>query len=343
MNRRSVGVGGPLPATLAAMRAILCKEYGPPSALVLEEVPDPIPGRGEVVLDVAAASVNYPDTLTIRDMYQFKPPLPFSPGGEFAGTVAAIGEGVETVALGDRVVAVQVAGGFAEKALVDQPQALIPIPVDMDFSEAAAWVMAYGTSYHALKDRARAREGETLLVLGAAGGVGLAAVDLGRALGLRVIAAASSEDKLKVCRSYGATETINYTQEDLKERVKQLTGGVGADIVVDPVGGPHSEAALRATAWQGRLLVIGFAAGEIPSIALNLTLLKGCDIRGVFWGSFTYREPELHRRNLRDLIEMHHGGVIRPHISACYRLEEAPQAIADLLERRVTGKVIVEI
>lgn len=293
------------------------------------------------MVDVAAASVNYPDTLTIRNLYQFKPPLPFSPGGEFAGTVAALGDGVAGVTLGDRVVAIQVAGGFAEKALVDNPQTMVRIPDDMDFVEAAAWVMAYGTAYYALKDRAEAVEGETVLVLGAAGGVGLATVDLGRALGLRVIAAASTDDKLEVCRAFGAAETINYSNEDLKDRVKQLTGGQGADIVVDPVGGPYSEQALRATGWKGRLLVIGFAAGDIPQVPLNLTLLKGCDIRGVFWGSFTFREPERHRQNLLDLIEMHHGGVITPHISARYPLAEAPRAIADLLERRATGKVVV--
>ncbi len=325
------------------MRAVLCKEFGLPSSLVIEDVPDPVAGKGEVVVDVVAASVNYPDTLTIRDMYQFKPQLPFSPGAEFAGTVSAVGEGVTNVAVGDRVIAIQTAGGFAEKALIAQPQALIPVPKDMDLNAAAAWVMAYATSYYALKDRAGAKEGETVLVLGAAGGVGLAAVDLGVALGLRVIAAASSGDKLEVCRRYGAAETINYTTEDLKERVKEITGGAGADIVVDPVGGPYSEAALRATAWEGRFLVIGFAAGDIPSIPLNLVLLKGCDVRGVFWGSSTLREPERHHDNMLELIEMHLGGVIRPHISARYSLEEAPQAIADLLERRATGKVIVEV
>ncbi len=325
------------------MRAILCKEFGPPSSLVLEDVPDPVPGRGEVVLDVAAASVNYPDTLTIRDMYQFKPELPFSPGGEFAGTVAAVGAGVDNVSVGDRVLAIQVAGGFAEKAIVDNAPSLIPIPADMDLADAASWVMAYATSYYALKDRADAKEGETLLVLGAAGGVGLAAVDLGRAMGLRVIAAASTEDKLAVCRGYGAVDTVNYTDEDLRERVKTLTDGSGADIVIDPVGGVYTEAAVRATAWLGRLLVIGFAAGEIPSLPLNLALLKSCDVRGVFWGAHTMREPGLHRQNLLDLFEMHIGGVIRPHISARYPLEDAPLAIADLLERRATGKVVVEV
>lgn len=302
-----------------------------------------MPGAGEVVVDVAAASVNYPDTLTIRDMYQFKPPLPFSPGGEFAGTVFAVGDGVDNVAIGDRVIAVQVAGGFAEKALVSQPKALLPIPSGMDFAAAASWVLAYGTSYYALKDRAEAREGETVLVLGAAGGVGLAAVDLGRVLGLRVIAAASTDEKLAVCREYGAAETINYVGEDLKERVKSLTGGAGVDIVIDPVGGDYTEAALRATAWKGRLLVIGFTTGDIPRIPLNLTLLKGCDIRGVFWGSFTQRSPELSSRNLMDLVQLQQEGRIRPHISARYPLEQAPQAIADLLERRATGKVIVDV
>jgi NADPH2:quinone reductase len=306
-------------------------------------VPDPIPAEGEVVVDVAAASVNFSDTLTIRDMYQVKPPLPFSPGAEFAGTVSAVGTAVDNVAVGDRVIAVQAAGGFAEKAVIAQPEGLIAIPDDVDFAAAAAWVVAYATSYHALKDRAEASEGETLLVLGAAGGVGLASVDVGRAMGLRVIAAASTEEKLDVCRRYGATETINYTSEDLKDRVKSITGGAGVDIVVDPVGGSYTEAALRATAWGGRLLVLGFATGDIPRVPLNLTLLMGRDIRGVYWGSFTVRDPALHRQNLRDLVEMHHGGVINPHISARYPLQEAPRAIADLLERRATGKVVVEV
>jgi NADPH2:quinone reductase len=325
------------------MRAVLCKEFGPPSSLVIEEIPDPVPGPGEVVVDVAAASVNYPDTLTIRDLYQFKPALPFAPGGEFAGTVSAVGATVDDVAVGDRVIAVQVAGGFAEKALVSQPKALLPIPPGMDFVSAASWVLAYGTSYYALKDRAEAKPGETVLVLGAAGGVGLAAVDLAGELDLRVIAAASSEEKLAVCREYGAAATINYTTEDLKDRVKALTGGAGVDIVVDPVGGDYTEAALRATAWKGRLLVIGFTAGAIPRIPLNLALLKGCDIRGVFWGSFTQRNPTLSSRNLLELVAMHQQGRIRPHISARYPLAQAPQAIADLLERRATGKVVVEV
>jgi NADPH2:quinone reductase len=292
---------------------------------------------------VAAASVNFSDTLTIRDMYQVKPPLPFSPGAEFAGTVSAVGTAVDNVVVGDRVIAVQAAGGFAEKAVVIHPEGLIAIPDDVDFAAAAAWVVAYATSYYALKDRGEATEGETLLVLGAAGGVGLASVDIGRAMGLRVIAAASSDEKLDVCRRYGAAETINYTSENLKERVKSLTGGAGVDIVVDPVGGSYTEAALRATAWEGRLLVLGFATGDIPRVPLNLTLLMGRDIRGVDWGSFTVRDPALHRSNLRELVEMHHGGVINPHISARYPLQDAPRAIADLLERRATGKVVVEV
>lgn len=323
------------------MRAILCTELGPPETLVLDEIDDIEPQPGQVVIAVEAAGVNFPDTLIIEGKYQFKPPLPFSPGGEVAGTVAALGEGVTGIALGDRVIAFPGWGGFAEQVAADA-FSLIPIPDDMPTDVAAAFVMVYGTSYHALKDRAKAKAGESLLVLGAAGGVGLAAVELGNAMGLRVIAAASTDAKLDVCREHGAHETINYSTEDLKERAKELSGG-GVDIVYDPVGGDYTEAALRATAWEGRLLVVGFAAGPIPQLPANLMLLKGCDVRGVFWGSFAARDPQANAQNLKELVGMFQTGAIKPHISARYPLAEAGAAIRHLMDRKATGKVVVEI
>ena len=305
-------------------------------------MPDPAAGPGQVVIRVGAAGVNFPDTLIIQNLYQFKPALPFSPGGEVAGTVGAVGDGVDHLAVGDRVIAFPGWGGFAEQVVVEA-RTVIPIPESMPTDVAAAFVMTYGTSYHALKDRADPQTGETLLVLGAAGGVGLAAVELGKAMGLRVIAAASSDEKLAVCREHGADDVINYSTEDLKTRTKELTGGAGADIVYDPVGGNYTEAALRATAWQGRLLVVGFASGPIPKIPLNLTLLKGCDIRGVFWGSFAARDPEANARNLRDLVAMFEAGTITPYISARYPLEETGAALRSVMDRKATGKIVIEL
>ena len=324
------------------MRAVLCTEHGLPESLTIAEVPDPAAGPGQVVIRVGAAGVNFPDTLIIQNLYQFKPALPFSPGGEVAGTVGAVGDGVDHLAVGDRVIAFPGWGGFAEQVVVEA-RTVIPIPESMPTDVAAAFVMTYGTSYHALKDRADPQTGETLLVLGAAGGVGLAAVELGKAMGLRVIAAASSDEKLAVCREHGADDVINYSTEDLKTRTKELTGGAGADIVYDPVGGNYTEAALRATAWQGRLLVGGFASGPIPKIPLNLTLLKGCDIRGVFWGSFAARDPEANARNLRDLVAMFEAGTITPYISARYPLEETGAALRSVMDRKATGKIVIEL
>ena len=324
------------------MRAVLCTVHGLPESLTIAEVPDPTPGPGQVVIQVGAAGVNFPDTLIIQNLYQFKPDLPFSPGGEVAGTVGALGEGVDHVAVGDRVIAFPGWGGFAEQVVVEA-RTVIPIPDSMPTDIAAAFVMTYGTSYHGLKDRADPKPGETLLVLGAAGGVGLAAVELGKALGLRVIAAASSDEKLSVCREHGADEVINYATEDLKTRTKELTSGAGADIVYDPVGGDYTEAALRATAWQGRLLVVGFASGPIPRIPLNLTLLKGCDIRGVFWGSFAARDPEANVRNLSDLVAMFEAGTIKPYISARYPLEGTGAALRSVMDRKAMGKIVIEV
>ena len=324
------------------MRAVLCKEYGPPESLTVEEVDDPKAGDGQVVVDVEACAVNFPDVLLIQNLYQFKPALPFSPGAEVAGVVSSVGAGVDGVTIGDRVLASTGWGGLAEKIAVGAGT-LIPVPDGMDFGVASSFLYAYGTSHYALKDRARLQPGETLVVLGAAGGVGLAAVELGALMGATVIAAASTDDKLKLCHEYGASMTINYGTEDLKARIRKLTGGVGADVVYDPVGGQYSEPALRSTAWGGRFLVVGFAAGEIPSIPLNLSLLKGCDIVGVFWGAFVGRFPEHHRRNIEELMGWWRDGKLRPHVSSTYPLDRAAEAIRELADRKAKGKVVVTV
>jgi NADPH2:quinone reductase len=322
------------------MRAVLCKEFGPPESLVVEEVPDPVAGPGQVVVDVAGCGVNFPDVLIVQDKYQFKPALPFSPGGELAGTVSAVGEGVDDLAVGDRVAAMIGWGAMAEQVAIPAPAA-VKVPDGVDLVDAAAFLMAHGTSQYALVDRGALQAGETLLVLGAAGGVGLAAVEIGAMLGARVIAAASTDEKLELCRSRGATETVNYATEDLRARLKELTGGQGVDVCYDPVGGDLSELALRSMAWEGRFLVIGFAAGDIPRIPLNLTLLKGCSVVGVFWGAFTAREPVRHRANITQLLAWLAEGELRPHVSATYPLEQAAAAITDLEQRRALGKVVV--
>jgi len=322
------------------MKAVLCKEYGPPESLVIEDIPSPRPGKGQVVITVKACGVNFPDTLIIEGKYQFKPALPFSPGGEVSGIVKELGEGVNTVKVGDRVIAFTGWGGFAEEVVTEAAK-LIPIPGDIDFATAASFTLVFGTAHHALKDRAHIKPGETLLVLGAAGGVGLASVELGKLMGARVIAAASSDEKLEVCKQHGADDVINYTNEDLRERVKTLTGGNGVDVIVDPLGGNYSEPALRSIAWNGRFLVIGFAAGDIPRIPLNLTLLKGCSIVGVFWGSFTEHEPRHNQENLQELLTWLTEGKLKPHISATYPLERATDALNDVLNRKVKGKVVL--
>jgi NADPH2:quinone reductase len=324
------------------VRAVLCREFGPPESLVVEDVDEPTAGDGQVVVDVQACAVNFPDVLIIQDLYQFKPPLPFSPGAEIAGVVSSVGSAVNGVSVGDRIFASTGWGGLAEKIAVDA-RGVIPIPDSVDFVHASAFLYAYGTSHYALKDRARLQPGETLVVLGAAGGVGLAAVEIGALMGAKVIAAASSDDKLELCREYGAAETINYATEDLKGRIRELTGGAGADAVYDPVGGPYSEPALRSTAWDGRFLVIGFAAGEIPAVPLNLALLKGCQIVGVFWGAFVGRDPEGHRRNVEELMGWWRDGRLRPHVSSTYPLERAAEAIRELADRKAKGKVVVTV
>lgn len=322
------------------MKAVLCKQHGLPETLVVEEVPDLVPGPKQVVISVSACGVNFPDTLIIQNLYQFKPALPFSPGGELSGVVKSVGEGVKHLQPGQPVLAFTGWGGYAEEVCADA-RSVIPLPPGLDMKVAAAFMMTYGTSFHALKDRAQLQAGETLLVLGAAGGVGLAAIELGKKMGARVIAAASTTEKLDVCKQHGADEVINYETEDLRERVKVLTEGKGADVIYDPVGGKYAEPALRSIGWKGRYLVVGFAAGDIPKIPLNLPLLKGCSIMGVFWGDFAAREPQANMGNGMQLFQWLMTGELKPHISATYPLEKAPEALRALMERRVSGKVVL--
>jgi len=322
------------------MKAVLCKAYGPPESLVVEEVPSPIAGPGEVVVSVKTASVNFPDVLIIQNKYQVKPPLPFSPGSELAGVVKSVGDGVTRWKPGDPVMAITGYGAFAEEVKVDVNR-LLPIPEGMDFVSAAAFGLTYATSEHALCDRGELKAGETLLVLGASGGVGIAAIEIGKVLGARVIACASTDDKLAVCREHGADDTINYAMEDLRERIKAITGGKGADVVYDPVGGTYTELALRSIAWRGRLLVVGFAAGDIPKIPLNLTLLKGCAIIGVFWGEFTRREPQRFLAAMDKLGRWFAEGKLKPHVSGTFPLERAADALAMMAGRNVKGKVVL--
>jgi NADPH2:quinone reductase len=322
------------------MRAVLCKQFGPPESLVVETVPDLVPGPGQVLIDVKACGVNFPDTLIIQGKYQFQPEMPFSPGGEAAGIVRSVGEGVTAFKAGDRVMAFTGWGAFAEQLLALEPQ-VMPIPEGMDFDTAAGFVLTYGTTHYALKDRAQLKAGETLLVLGAAGGVGLAAIEIGKIMGARVIAAASSEAKLAFCKANGADEGINYAADDLRKRVKALTASAGVDVVYDPVGGVLAEPAVRSMAWGGRYLVIGFASGEIPKIPLNLTLLKSCSLTGVFWGAFTAREPARNRAHLAELAGWFREGKLKPQIYARYPLAQTAQALQDILERRVMGKVVL--
>jgi NADPH2:quinone reductase len=324
------------------MRALLCKQFGPPESLVLEEVPSPQPGAGEVVVAIKAASVNFPDVLIIQNKYQFKPPLPFSPGSELAGVVKAIGPGVANVKPGDKVIAFTTFGAFAEEVKTEAAR-LLPLPEGMSFEEGASFILTYGTTDHALRDRAQMKAGETLLVLGAAGGVGVAAIEVGKAMAARVIACASSDEKLAVCRQHGADDTINYASEDLRERIKALTGGKGADVVYDAVGGTYTELAFRSIAWRGRHLVIGFAAGDIPKLPLNLALLKGASVVGVFWGDFTKREPQAFAESARQLGRWYREGKLKPHVSATFPLEKAADAIKLLASRQAKGKVVIRI
>ena len=332
------------------MKALQCVELAGPEKLVFSEVDDPKPGSGQVLLEIKAASVNFPDVLMIQGLYQNQPPLPFIPGAECSGVISEIGEGVDSCSVGDHVFVMAGTGCFAEKLVVEAANVTL-IPKAMDFPVAAALPMTYGTSLYSLKQRANLQPGETLLVLGAAGGVGLSAVEIGKAMGARVIAAASSEEKIKICLEHGADEAFVYPsgnldreqQKELSNKIKELTGGLGANVVYDPVGGSFSEPALRAMAWEGRFLVIGFAAGEIPKIPLNLALLKNCQIVGVFWGAWTLMLTEEHEKNLQELFDLHADDKINPEISDRFSLEESAAAIAHLKDRKAKGKVIIDV
>ena len=323
------------------MKAVLCKTLGPARDLVLADVASPQPKINEVLLDVHAAGVNFPDTLIIEGKYQFQPPLPFSPGGEAAGVVAAVGAKAGAFEVGQRVMALTGWGAFAEQVAVAYYNVL-PIPDSMDFTTAAALGMTYGTSLHALRQRANLQPGETLLVLGASGGVGLAAVEIGKAMGAKVIAAASSADKLAVAKAAGADELIDYSTSSLKDEIKRLTGGQGVDVIYDPVGGELFDQAVRGLAWNGRLLVVGFASGVIPQLPVNLALLKGAAVVGVFWGAFAQRQPQDNAANFRQLFAWHAEGKIKPLVSKTYPLAEAGSAIEQLAQRKAVGKLVVQ-
>jgi NADPH2:quinone reductase len=322
------------------MRALVCRDYGPIENLAIEDWEDPVPGDGELVFDVKAAGLNFADVLVIAGQYQVRPPLPFVPGNEASGVVTAVGRNVTRFKPGDRVIGALRGGAFAEKAVVDEHMA-IPLPERMSFEEGAAYSVAYGTSYHALKQGAALKSGETVLVLGAAGGVGYAAVDLAKAMGAKVIAAASSDEKLQFAREAGADELVNYANGPLKDRVKALTNGKGVDVVYDPVGGDLAEQALRATGWHGRYLVIGFASGEIPRVPLNLALLKEASIVGVWYGPWAERHNDELWENVVELNAMVDAGAIRPRYSEAFPLEEFVDAFRVITERRVLGKIVL--
>lgn len=324
------------------MRAALCKSYGPPKSLVVEDVDVPQPADREVVIKVEACGINFPDVLLMAGTYQMKPDMPFSPGGEIAGEILSCGVEVNDYKPGDKVLAMTGYGGLREQLAVDARR-VFPLPDSIDTVTAAAFTMTYGTSYHALKQRAQLRNGESLLVLGAAGGVGLAAVELGRLIGARVTAAASSEEKLALARDYGAENTINYSETSLKEAAKEITGGQGFDVIYDPVGGDLFDDCLRSVGWNGRVLVVGFASGEIPKVPTNLALLKGSSIVGVFWGRFAEVETAAHIENMNELFGMHAAGKLRPHVSATFSLDEAGDAIDTLASRKAKGKIVVKM
>jgi NADPH2:quinone reductase len=322
------------------VRAIVCREWGDPSKLVQDEIPPPSPGPGQLRIRVRAAGVNFPDLLIVQKKYQLQPALPFVPGAEVAGEVLEVGTGVRGFAVGTPVAALCGTGGFAEQVVVDAERGL-PLPPDMPYPRAAGLLLAWGTSWHALRDRAGLTAGETLLVLGAAGGVGLAAVAIGKALGARVIAAVGSAAKAAVCRQHGADSIVLYETEDLRDTVGRLTDDRGVDVVYDPVGGRFALPAFRSLAWRGRYLVIGFAGGEIPALPCNLPLLMGASLVGVYWGEFVRREPERHRKGMAELLDWVAQGRLQPLVSRSYTLEQAPQALADLAARKVTGKVVI--
>jgi NADPH2:quinone reductase len=323
------------------MKAVLCTRDGRASDLVLADVPEPVAGSGEAVVKIAATALNFFDILIIAGKYQFKPAHPFSPGAEFAGLVESVGADVTGIRPGDRVLGYAGWGAARERIAIAAGR-LVQLPPNLDFDRAAGLCVTYGTSYYALKNRAGLAAGETLAVLGASGGVGLAAVELGKLMGARVIACASSDDKLAFAQGHGADAVVNYDRDDLRDALKRLGGERGVDVIYDPVGGRYAEAALRAIAWQGRFLVVGFAAGDIPKLPLNLVLLKSCDIRGVFWGAWTEREPAAHRANMADLVRWCAEGNISAHVHAAYPLADAAQALDDIAARRVMGKVVLK-
>ena len=322
------------------MKAMLCKVLGPPESLSLTEMPSVPVGKGQVRVAVHAAGVNFPDTLIIAGKYQFKPALPFAPGHEIAGVVSEVGEGVGAYKVGDRVIGMCGHGGYADEIVLDTAN-LLPMPKNMSFNEGAAFTMTYGTSYYALKQRGDLKKGETLLVLGAAGGVGLTAVELGHVMGARVIAAAGSDAKLAITKKYGATGLVNYTTAKMRDAVKELTDGKGADVIYDAVGGDAFDEAIRCINWLGRLLVIGFASGRIPSLPANLALLKSCDVRGVFYGAWRGRDPQDAAQNFKELLQMFADGKLHPHVSMTFPLEKAADAMKALLSRQATGKVVI--
>jgi NADPH2:quinone reductase len=332
------------------MKAMLCTHYGMPEEMEYGDLPDPKPGKGQVVVAVKACGVNFPDVLLIQDKYQFKPALPFPPGGEVAGTVKELGEGVTNVKVGDRVAVSVGNGGFAEQVVADARR-LVAMPANVDFDVASSFIVTYGTSYHALKDRADLKPGENLVVLGAAGGVGISAVELGKAMGARVIAGASTQEKVDLAKAHGADDGFVYPsvplsrdqQKQLSEDIKRLTGGKGADVLYDPVGDDYAEPCMRAMNWEGRYLVIGFAAGQIPKIPLNLALLKGCQIVGVFWGAATARDPKRAQDSLAEIMDMISKGKIHPHVSAKFPLTKANESIRMLMDRKALGKVVVTV
>ena len=322
------------------MKALLCTRFCTPDELELADIAEPTAGPGKAVVGVRAAALNFFDTLIIAGKYQTKPPMPFSPAAEFAGTVEAVGDGVTAVAVGDRVLG-YIGYGAARERIVIAAEKLIKMPPTLDFDRAAGVCVTYGTTFYALKDRARLQSGESLAVLGASGGVGLAACELGKLMGARVIACASSEEKLAFAKKHGADDGIDYGKVDLKEALRKLTGGNGANVIYDPVGGSYSEAALRSIAWEGRFLVVGFAAGDIPKVPLNLVLLKSCDVLGVFWGAWIARDPAGHRANTAQLLSWLAEGKLSSHVHAVYPLSEAPVALKAIAERKVMGKAIL--
>ncbi len=324
------------------MRALVCKEYGPPESLVIEEQDDPVAGPNQILIDVKAAGINFPDVLSIAGKYQVKTPTPFVPGNEAAGTVIGVGEGVTRYSPGDSVIINSTGGAFAEKCVADQHMAM-PLPDGLDFEQGAGFTVTYGTSYHALRQSADLQKGETVLVLGAAGGVGITAVEIAKAMGARVIAAASTDEKLEFAKEAGADELINYSTQPLKDTVKELTDGKGADVVYDPVGGELADQAFRATAWHGRYLVIGFASGDIPSFQANIALLKEASIVGVWWGTWTAKNPELHVQNMRELAALIKAGTLTPRVTESYRLDDFLQAFEAITARRARGKVILRM